>query len=531
MGLSVVAETATVEAYFSGLYGRTSGQVGLLIGAIGPKKVHVIHAAPTPILSEEEGGEGGVDKNKKQKQRRKAEKMDVCKTDAGFMAAHAEQVERALPGGLSIIGIYVFAPVSNDTAAAARRLLYAVDGAIRKIESFAQQTTQPRERLALQVCSATRKISCRSFDTVNSTAAARQASWAYQGSLDKWHCVKASVDMACLGAVPTSVVSGGGVVEMSAHAAAAFAPALRRFDSAVVVDAGGSVLAGEAVYETELPSSGTPTLSLYLPPSAAAAAAATTNSPSSGTSSSSSRSSSRSSSASFELRGSAALMAVAPPKSSRGAVAAALIHDAKRSFKARVAVACEGWMDEAAANEEDALSVAQAPTPMPVRVATVLAGRLHCCDYRFADETLEDCAARLGSLLALPRGARTTTTGGNKDDAVVVIQLEKFATAGSATVNNSKASAGAKVITGMTTTTTTTAQSKVVPMAVLAAGGATISSSSSGSSSSSSSNSDGGSGGGGGGFSVKTVALVAAPAAAALAALFAQLYLSSSGEE
>ena len=86
----------------------TTFQSGLVVAQVGSKADTVLLLAPTP---EQEGAKPGV-------------------LDVDWMLEHAAQVARMLPGGVAVLGCYLFAPGTKLTKSEATLcLLYTSDAA------------------------------------------------------------------------------------------------------------------------------------------------------------------------------------------------------------------------------------------------------------------------------------------------------------------------------------------------------------------------------------------------------------------
>lgn len=92
MPRTTTIEEKMLESELMWLQKKTAFQTGLVVGQIGSKTDTVLHLAPTP---EQDGKASAV--------------------DANWMANHAKQVAQMLPGGIAVLGCYVFAPGAKLT--------------------------------------------------------------------------------------------------------------------------------------------------------------------------------------------------------------------------------------------------------------------------------------------------------------------------------------------------------------------------------------------------------------------------------
>ena len=92
----VVVEEALITSKHEGLQRTTDFETGLLFAQVSQKVDTLLHFAPTP---EEDDGFT----------------FSSGQVDAKWMMRHAELVARMLPGGISVIGCYAFAPGATLT--------------------------------------------------------------------------------------------------------------------------------------------------------------------------------------------------------------------------------------------------------------------------------------------------------------------------------------------------------------------------------------------------------------------------------
>lgn len=185
MGRTYVVEEA-VGQYLSSvsLQGRASVS-GLLIGQPSPQKDYVILAARTP--AREDPGEKSP-----------ARPAALDGVDEEWVTAHACQVSRMLPGGLLVLGVFLVtaAEVGSEMQAALRRLIFAVGRSLdqKRLWHFTDEETA--ERAVLHICSSTKKISCRTYDTQDPKSSARPADWKYQSRLSaSWLSLECTLDV------------------------------------------------------------------------------------------------------------------------------------------------------------------------------------------------------------------------------------------------------------------------------------------------------------------------------------------------
>jgi hypothetical protein len=124
MGRSVGLE-GRLGARLAVVAGRGPGASGVLVGTMVEDAAHVVFLAETP--EEEEEGEQGAPRE----------------LDVSWMAEHAKQVLRLLPGGLTVLGFFLAQPDS---------FLVANDGKLRKLlrSTAGLDPSVPAELLVLQ---------------------------------------------------------------------------------------------------------------------------------------------------------------------------------------------------------------------------------------------------------------------------------------------------------------------------------------------------------------------------------------------
>lgn len=178
MGRSYVVD-AVVEKYFSSLEaGSAAFTTGLLIGQSSPQRDYVVLSTKTPQRGTE-GCSGTMD--------------DV---DIDWVTEHAKQVSRMLPGGLSVLGVFivVLPELSKEATNMLRKLVFAVDKYLSKGTLWVGTGEDVTDRVALHICSKTRKVVCKTFDVKDPKCSAKPADWKYQSGVStSWPVVTCSV--------------------------------------------------------------------------------------------------------------------------------------------------------------------------------------------------------------------------------------------------------------------------------------------------------------------------------------------------
>uniref|UniRef100_A0A8B9ENI6 Protein odr-4 homolog n=1 Tax=Anser cygnoides TaxID=8845 RepID=A0A8B9ENI6_ANSCY len=184
MGRTYFAEEA-VGQYLSDLSTKFKPYVtGLLIGQCSSQRDYVIRAVRTP--PKEEQKEGNTSPSK------------LESIDEEWITAHASQVSRMLPGGLLVLGVFIIATpeLSKDSQNALRKIIFSIEKSLTKRRLWKPAEEEVSDRAALQVCSATKKIVCRTYDVQDPKSSAKPADWKYQSALSaSWLSLDCTVNV------------------------------------------------------------------------------------------------------------------------------------------------------------------------------------------------------------------------------------------------------------------------------------------------------------------------------------------------
>lgn len=181
-----------VEKYLAQLVGETSA-TGLFIGQSSSQREFVVMASRTP---EREGGEGRSPRDRS---------SSSNQLDVEWVAEHARQVSRMLPGGLYVLGVFLVSPPDQAKEAqnTLRQLVFAVEKLISVAQLWDLSEDDVTDRVTLHVCSKTRKMVCRTFDVKDPKSSAKPADWRYQsGMCSSWPIVSCSVGLQLLVPLP-----------------------------------------------------------------------------------------------------------------------------------------------------------------------------------------------------------------------------------------------------------------------------------------------------------------------------------------
>ncbi|KAM4623820.1 protein odr-4 homolog isoform 1-T3 [Polymixia lowei] len=179
MGRGYMVEDA-VERYLSKLCAAGAAPVtGLLIGQSSAQRDFVIMGTQTP----------------QREQSTTAADRSLDKQDLEWVTEHARQVSRMLPGGLSVLGVFIITDTdAKDTLNTLRQLVFAVDNLISRDRLWNHAEDDITDRITLHVNSKTRKTVCRTFDVKDPKSMAKPADWRYQsGVCSSWTMVSCSL--------------------------------------------------------------------------------------------------------------------------------------------------------------------------------------------------------------------------------------------------------------------------------------------------------------------------------------------------
>ncbi|XP_040911307.1 protein odr-4 homolog [Toxotes jaculatrix] len=190
MGRGYIVEDA-VEGYLSKLCEQQAGPVtGLLIGQSSAQRDFVIMATQTPQREESTGATGNS-------------------LDKEWVTEHARQVSRMLPGGLSVLGVFIVTGTDGkDALPTVRQLVFAVENLISSERLWSPADDDVTDCVTLQVNPKTRKTICRTFDVKDPKSIAKPADWKYQsGVCSSWTMVSCCVTVDLLVPLPNNRTS------------------------------------------------------------------------------------------------------------------------------------------------------------------------------------------------------------------------------------------------------------------------------------------------------------------------------------
>lgn len=369
MGRTIIIEE-TVEDYISSLYGIHQWQLGLIIGQLSVQRDYILHLSRTP------------------------EQLDAkCKAaspedvENSWIIEHARQVSRMLTGGLDVIGVFAFGPpdMLAKSQTKLRQLLFSINKTVQhKPGSYFDDFSH--NRVMLQICSATKKITCRTIDVSDQRATPNPAELKYQAFASKWLKLETSLSL------PHGQFSVPRKLERSSmqnQIASGIHRMLQSISNALCT-VNGELCADEQLL---VPGEKTGKLHGSSKNTQMFKVDIFTEKPYGST-----KIEEIETVSSLTFSGSMCCQAFVHPKATVKEAIQTLKYDVIRSFLSRLEVLCEDIMD----NQEDKINeeAASSTWTCPQRVFAPLGtGVLTVCDYVFKDETLKESQERMAELL------------------------------------------------------------------------------------------------------------------------------------
>lgn len=183
MGRGYIVEDA-VETYLTKLCElKVSPITGLLIGQCSAQRDFIVMASQTP----------------------QKEDSPVGSFDRDWVTEHARQVSRMLPGGLSVLGVFIITGSdAKDTQTTLRQLVFSVENLISSERLWSPVDDDVSDCVTLHINSKTRKTVCRTFDTKDPKSIAKPADWKYQsGVCSSWTTLSCCLHVDIVLPLPT----------------------------------------------------------------------------------------------------------------------------------------------------------------------------------------------------------------------------------------------------------------------------------------------------------------------------------------
>lgn len=175
---------------------KTDGYIpGLILGQCSGQRDYVIHLARTPLPSEKTVTDGSdLNENASKLQRKSVGKLtDIQEI---WLAEHAKQVTRMLPGGMWVLGVFVVGPgdVFAETTSLAKlnSILININKHLNNNRFFCGNSGNT-EKLLLHVSTDTQRHVCKSSDVSNLSSSLQPVDWKFQGN-NRWHELECQYD-------------------------------------------------------------------------------------------------------------------------------------------------------------------------------------------------------------------------------------------------------------------------------------------------------------------------------------------------
>lgn len=373
MGRTVIIEES-VEDYISSLYGSHKWQIGLIIGQLSQQRDYIVHLARTPEQV------GNSDRDSKP--------SAIDDIENSWIIEHAHQVSRMLTGGMDVIGVFAFGPMDMLTKSQAklRQLVFSIQKTVyHKPASYFNDLLH--SRILLQICSGTKKITCRTIDVSDQTATPNPAEVKYQSFASKWLKLETSLSLTNgRFDIPRKLETSGLQKQImgSVHKTLqSISSALYTVNGELYTDNQPLVSAEKPGRSSQASSKPTQTFKIDIfseePGGTLEPVEVETV-------------------ASLVISGSMRCRAYVHQKATAGEAIQALKYDAIRSFLSRCEVLCEDIMDNQ--EEKPNYETLSSTWTSPQRVFAPLgSGPITVCDYVFKDETLKESRERIAELL------------------------------------------------------------------------------------------------------------------------------------
>nr|XP_002127102.1 protein odr-4 homolog isoform X1 [Ciona intestinalis] len=164
---------SSLSKYFNTIVETGKPTCGIIIGKTSKTKDYVVNLIKCPT------------------------KDAAFKLDDQWVASHAVNVSHMLPGGVTVIGVFVVADTKTVEATALRKVVYSVYRRLSQIKSSYGLKLTSEESLsytALHVdVSSGRTLSCKQYDVLDNGSGTKPADWKYVNSPTRWSTLKTEV--------------------------------------------------------------------------------------------------------------------------------------------------------------------------------------------------------------------------------------------------------------------------------------------------------------------------------------------------
>ena len=160
MPRTVLGDSDIVESLQASLFAsKCPFQIGLIVGRMTSARDYILSLLPTPAPETDDGKPGEPFSG-------------WSDLDEGWVIDHAKLISRLMPGGLMVMGIYVFAPAdqSEKKTGSINNILRKIFRAQSKDKIEKPNSEEEKERLYLQLCSKTKVNKCKAFDVSDASS-------------------------------------------------------------------------------------------------------------------------------------------------------------------------------------------------------------------------------------------------------------------------------------------------------------------------------------------------------------------------
>jgi len=177
-------------------------QVGLIVGQFTPTKDFALHfvRCPEPVEEELEAEDSDSTEKINKKSTNKSADTEI---DVKWIVEHARQVNRMLPGGLNVIGTYVYCDLEslNKYQPKLKQCFTSIYKRMEK-NALINQSFPHKERYFIHIDSNSNKTMCRTFDASEEIINFKPAELKYQPFLDSWCSLSTKVELDIQIAIP-----------------------------------------------------------------------------------------------------------------------------------------------------------------------------------------------------------------------------------------------------------------------------------------------------------------------------------------
>ncbi|CAH0774012.1 unnamed protein product [Bemisia tabaci] len=198
MGKAVLAEEVLLN-YLTALAKGSVGFIpGLIVGQTINENDYVLHLIRTPLHETQTKDSAPVKVGSLSK---------MSDLQESWVAEHAKCVTRMLPGGISVLGIFVIGPddILIDTAGQ-NKFRSTVVQIHKKLtaDKFLFGNGTSSEKIVLQFARNSLRYSCKSFNVENASSNLKPVEWRFTSQPTRWHQLKCHFNLDSVGSIQFS---------------------------------------------------------------------------------------------------------------------------------------------------------------------------------------------------------------------------------------------------------------------------------------------------------------------------------------